>query len=172
MLRHDAPGVGLDAPEVRLATQSTGAVEGRAQGLLLIDADREPLAPLAPAVREDLLPTAGRHSGSEAVRSDATEVVGLIGALHGNVLVRGRRRKALNRPIVKRARPSARASTLGGASRAERCTVVSRFAAELLTSLQFPQYYDHFEASEETNEWHVHGLGRRARAPSATSGRQ
>jgi hypothetical protein len=33
--RHDAARVALDASEVRLATQPTGTIEGRAQGYFL-----------------------------------------------------------------------------------------------------------------------------------------
>jgi len=56
---------------------------------LLVRGDGEALAPLAAAVRENLLPASRLHAGTKAVGADATEVVGLIGPFHGAILGRG-----------------------------------------------------------------------------------
>jgi hypothetical protein len=52
------------------------------RGLLLVRRNCEALAPLATTVREHLLATARLHAGTEAVGTDAAEVMGLVRPFH------------------------------------------------------------------------------------------
>ena len=55
------------------------------EALLLVNGRREAGAALAAPVVDDLAAAGRRHAGAEAVGADATNVVGLVRALHGGL---------------------------------------------------------------------------------------
>lgn len=55
------------------------------RGSLAAELDREPLATATTTGRDDLATATGGHTGAEAVRTGAADVVGLVGALHRDV---------------------------------------------------------------------------------------
>ena len=55
------------------------------RGSLAAELDREPLAAATATGRDDLATATGGHTGAEAVRTGAADVVGLVGALHRDV---------------------------------------------------------------------------------------
>src|ERR1019366_4933209 len=95
------------APPIIRQKRTRGGAARQARGgppLLLVDGRHEALAALAAPVREHLATTCGGHTGAEAVRARAADIVGLVGALHGAPRFR-RRKRAPDGPPVKWWRP-------------------------------------------------------------------
>ena len=76
-----------DAPELGRGAATVGRVGGHGGHRMGRGSGRQALAPLGPAGPEHGLPGAVGHAVAEAVALGAAAVVGLVGALHGVLLV-------------------------------------------------------------------------------------
>jgi len=72
------------AAELRRPLRRTAAIslERRSRSYQRKPLDREALAPLLPAARDDAAAVGGRHPFEEAVNALTATVVGLVGAFH------------------------------------------------------------------------------------------
>ena len=70
-----------------MRSDASQAFEAAFAGLLLVRRRCEAATPLTPAIREDLLPSACLHASAETVRACAADVVRLIRAFHGSILL-------------------------------------------------------------------------------------